>query len=172
MDMRPGPSQTVSCTDISAASRGAAMTGKDLTIRVATTAMDVAGGAYGMAGIGAALNPLIQDLLHLQDEQVQAVRRIEMGVQQLLDAPWKNAKFHLEECSLPGRSPKEIKLSLQKAADKLLEARSHHQRGFAEAYVLYDLAVVSVLAQDNIKSRHYAEMSAEAATNTVIDSIL
>ena len=154
------------------------MAGKDHAQAVATAAIEFIGSAHGIVGLGAAVSPLVRDLLQLQDEQTQSLKRIEQGVQQLIRAPWHAAQFHLEECTITGRSEKQVKASLRLAKEKLIDAlgaqddpKAQQPHSVAAAYIKYDLAVVSALAGDKNGSRHYAAEAAWAATDAVIDSI-
>jgi hypothetical protein len=131
-----------------------------LSIVLAGKVADAAALAHGLpvAGVaGAATEAFLRDLLAVQDEQVQRLRRVEAGVQALLDQPWQSAQLHVREALLPGRPPEAVTLSLDRAGMELRRALVAMPDGSrARTYATFDLAVILLAVGDAPASALYA----------------
>jgi hypothetical protein len=147
---------------------------QDLSIKLAGRAADVAALAHGVPipGVaGLATEALLRDLLAVQDEQAERLRRVEADVERLLSGPWRTAQLHLREALLEGRSRDEVIRSLDRAGSSLREALSvESERTLSRAYVAVDLAVVLAMLRDPEASRMYARESLATATDMLRDA--
>jgi hypothetical protein len=128
---------------------------------------DVAGGAlsaYGIPGGGVITQALLSSLLAIQDEQQIAISRIDANVQRLIDGPWKEARVHIRDAGIPGRTPEQVNASLTRASKDLYSAIGlQPDDSFARAYVCIDLAVVLRLVGDDQLAAERARDALEAA---------
>ena len=146
----------------------------DLAFKVAGKAADAAATAHGVPVPGVAgvvVEGLLRDLLAVQDEQAERLKRIEANVDQLLHGPWRIAQLHLREALLPGRTPDQQVRSLRLAAEQLrttLSIEAEHRP--SRAYVAFDLAVVLAILGDLPTSRMYGRESLRTATDALRDA--
>jgi hypothetical protein len=139
-----------------------------LMVKVAGRATEVASTAHGLPGGGIVVEALLGDLLKIQDEQAQALSRIEKDVQRLVGEPWLTAQLHLQECLLPDRPVELVVDSLRAASQHLRRAFAMHQKGgLPAAYAAFDLAIVLALLSDREASCFYARASVTAMTDAV-----
>lgn len=140
-----------------------------LSTKIAGQAADKALAAHGVPGGGAvteaALREIIGAFVEIQDEQAAALRRIEAGVQRLIEQPWNTARAYLEEAAAPGRDRKGVLASLRRAAEYFREAAQTQDRdSFGRAYVCLDLALtLRLLGEDEPVVQLYARQAAAAA---------
>jgi hypothetical protein len=72
-------------------------------------------GAEGIPGGAAMIEPLLRELLQVQDEQAKAISRIDANVQRLIDGPWETARSYVEEAALTPLEGREEKLQAASA---------------------------------------------------------
>jgi len=83
---------------------------------------------------------------------------MESTVQRLADVPGGSARIYLEEAKIPGRSPEQVRQSLEFAAHKLhdaIPAAPNNSMSRADARLM--LATVYAVLGDKIASCHHAE---------------
>jgi hypothetical protein len=134
---------------------------------------EAGGDALKSAGIPAgdtAIEALLRAVLDIQDEQSQALARIDENVQRLVDGPWNSAWMYIREASLPGSDVEERRMKLEHASEKLHEAVPlQAERSFGRAYANLDLAVVLHILNDIPASRLYAHNAVDAAVGYLTD---
>lgn len=141
----------------------------DLSIKVVGQAADKALLAYGIPGGGAVTEALLRQLLLVQDEQAEALARIDENVQRLIEGPWKTARLYITEATLQGLPSEEVRNKLKHAAEQLRIAIPYQEeRTFAQAYVCIDLAVVLTMVRDDAATL-YARKAMGAATDFLLD---
>jgi hypothetical protein len=124
---------------------------------------------------GPAAEAVMTELLGVQDEQLEILRELKSTIGRLLDVPWKSARIYMEEAAIPGRSPEQVRQSLEHAAEKLHEAiptQPDSSPGRADARVM--LAIVFAILGDHQASRYHAEIAyreARAATWYLVKSL-
>jgi hypothetical protein len=115
------------------------------------------------------LGAILRDLMAVQDEQAERLRRIEANVQRLIDRPLQTAKMHLREAALPRRRREDVIRSLDRAALDLRDAvQGLPDRTRSRAYVTFDLAVVLLMLADRDASRMYAGEALHAMTDVLV----
>jgi len=113
--------------------------------------------AHGVPGGGIAVESVLNEFLHVQDEQVESLRRIEKNVQRLINRDWKSARALIEEAKLPNRTPAGRREDLFKAADKMRDAiQVQDERTYARAYACIDLSLIFWALGEDERGRHYA----------------
>jgi hypothetical protein len=144
----------------------------ELTAKVVAQA---AGGAMTSAGIpGGAeaaevIEPLLDELLHVQDEQAEAIARIDANVQRLIDGPWETARTYIEEAAVAQVGPEERADKLRNASVALHSAVPLQPDGTLQrAYACLQLAVVERMLGDVGSSVLQARRALQAATSFVI----
>ena len=151
----------------------AAVTVADRSITLAAKVVDAVAMAHGLPvpGLAGALTEaLLRELITIHDEQGETLRRIEGAVQSLIAQPWQTAQMHLKEATLPGRSPQQIALSLDRAGLDLRAALTHlSAKTQSRVYVSFDLAVVLTILGEAAAGRMYARESLRTATDLLLD---
>ena len=124
----------------------------ELTAKVVAQA---AGGAMTSAGIpgggevAEVIEPLLDELLHVQDEQAEAIARIDANVQRLIDGPWETARTYIEEAAVAQVGPEERADKLRNASVALHSAVPLQPDGTLQrAYACLQLAVVERMLGD------------------------
>lgn len=143
---------------------------------VALASQVVAGGGgialslHGIPGGGPALQVLLSNLLQVQDQQAEAIGRIDKNVERLIRGPWETAWLYMAEAVLPGRNADQIGDALAAAASKLRDAVPlQEKRTFGRAYACLDLAFVLRMRNDEAGGTSYATQAVEAATHFIHD---
>lgn len=107
---------------------------------------------------GPAAEAILSDLLGIQDEQLTLLKNIEKSVDRLADVPWMSARIHLEDATIPGRHPEDIRRSLVQAADRLHDAiPSQPAESPRKADARLMLSILFAALGDLPASKHHAE---------------
>jgi hypothetical protein len=133
----------------------------------AKLAAQAAGRALLTAGIPGgelAVEQLLSNVLHIQDEQSAALNRIDAGVQLLLDNPWNTAWQYIREAAVPHAGPAARRSRLERAAERLHEAIPNQPpRSFRRAFACLDLALVEHILGDTEFAALHARDAADCA---------
>jgi hypothetical protein len=136
---------------------------------------DAAGSALASAGIPCGANvlePLLQALLQVQDEQAATLKRIDANVQRLIDGPWETARTYMEEASLPTATPEQREDKLRNASAELHRAVSlQPESSLQRAYACLDLALVHWLLGDTASGVLMARRALESVTTCMVDDL-
>jgi hypothetical protein len=136
---------------------------------------DAAGAALASCGIPAGadvIEPVLRGLLQVQDEQAQAIARVDANVQRLIDGPWQTARDYIEEASLPMVTAEQREEKLRNASEELHRAIPLQPDGsLRRAYACMDLALVERLLGDAGSSALQARRSVDAAATHVINEL-
>lgn len=125
---------------------------------------------HGIPGGGLVIQALLENLLQVQDQQAEAIGRIDKSVERLVRGPWDTARLYMAEAVLPGRNHDQISEALAAAAIKLREAVPlQEERTFGRAYACLDLALVLRMRNDEAGCTSYATQAVEAATHFIVD---
>ncbi len=102
-----------------------------------------------------ALQPLLRDLMDVQDRQLELLRAMQDNVRKLVEGPWRRARTALEDAqSLDGSRRTGL---LQQAASALREAHSYEAKASAaQAAAAADLALVTSLLGHRDEGRIWA----------------
>jgi hypothetical protein len=117
---------------------------------------DVAGSALQAQGIpfgSDVIEPLLKKLLNVQDEQAEAITRIDANVQRLIDGPWETARSYIEEASLAVVTPEEREDKLKSASAELHRAIPlQPEDSLQRAYACINLALVERMLGDALRA--------------------
>lgn len=105
---------------------------------------------------GPATEAILSDLLGVQNEQLAILKKLEVSVQRLADVPWGSALIYIEDAAIPGRRPEQVRLSLERAADKLHDAIPSRTE---ESPSRADNRLVFVLLSDHPASQYHAQIA-------------
>jgi hypothetical protein len=141
-----------------------------LSTNVAAQAANSALLAHGVPGGAALTQALLGDLLQVQDQQAEAIGRIEGGVERLLNAPWNTARMYLNEATQAGQTPADVRERLSAAAGKLREAvAQQEEKSFARAHACLDLTLVLRMLGEDSTAALYAQQVVPAASEFLRD---
>jgi hypothetical protein len=142
----------------------------ELTVKLASEAAGHALLTVGIPGGDAATEALLRALFQIQDQQAEALKRIDAGVTLLLENPWKTAWEYIREAGLPHTPVDTRRKKLEFAAMKLREAiPNQRERTFGRAYANLDLAVLEHILGDHPVSGMYAGDAVSSAVGYVQD---
>jgi hypothetical protein len=120
--------------------------------------------AHGVPGGAVVTQTVLNELLQVQDQQTEAIKRIEGAVDRLIVEPWITARLLLTEAAQPGRTRDDVLAKLAAAADKLREAVAQQaDMSFAKAHACLDMALVLKLLGDESGASFYARKAVPAA---------
>jgi hypothetical protein len=139
----------------------------ELSTKVVAQVAGKALASEGIPGGAAVIEPLLRDLLQIQDEQAVAITRIDANVQRLIDGPWETARTYVEEAALA--PPEQRADKLRAASTELHRAVPLQPDGTLQrAYACLDLALVERLLGDDGSSALQAQHALQAATASVM----
>jgi hypothetical protein len=140
----------------------------DLSTKVAAQAGGAALASQGVPGAASVVEHLLRELLQVQDEQAEAIARIDASVQRLVDGPWETAKGYIEEAAWPNLTTSERRKKLRHASVELHRAVPlQPDATFQRAYACFDLALIERVLGDKGSSVLYARQGLRAATTYV-----
>jgi hypothetical protein len=143
----------------------------ELSVKLASEAAGHALLAVGIPGGDVAVEALLHAVFQVQDQQAQALARIDANIELLLENPWKTAWQYIREAGLPHTTVDTRRKKLEFAAEKLHEAiPNQRERTFGRAYVCLDLAVVEHILGDDAVSGLYAGDAVRSAVGYVQDA--
>jgi hypothetical protein len=127
--------------------------------------------ALGQKAATTAIEPLIRDLLDVQDRQERELRAILERLDDLRTAPWRRARLLIGEAS-QARSAGDRRDRLEKAYDALLEAYSHFPEATRQrASAAIDLALVMGLLGDEDAARRWARIAFDDQVAAVASTV-
>ena len=142
----------------------------ELSVKLASQAAGHALLAAGVPGGEVAVEALLHAVFQIQDQQAQALARIEAGVELLLESPWKTARQYITEAGVQRISVETRRKKLESAAEKLHDAISNQRpRTFGHAYANLDLAIIDYILGDESFSKLYAGDAVRSAAGYVQD---
>jgi hypothetical protein len=142
----------------------------ELSVKLASEAAGHALLGVGIPGGDVAVEALLNAVFQIQDQQAQALARIDANIELLLENPWKTAWIYIREAGLPHTTAEMRRKKLEFAADKLREAiPNQRERTFGRAYVNLDLAVLEHILGDEAAADLYAGDAVRAAVGYVQD---
>jgi hypothetical protein len=99
----------------------------ELSVKLASQAAGHALLAAGIPGGEVAVEALLNAVFQIQDQQAQALARIEAGVELLLESPWQTARQYITEAGVQRISVETRRKKLESAAEKLHDAISNRK---------------------------------------------
>jgi hypothetical protein len=122
----------------------------DLSIKIAAQAVDKPLKAHGIPGGAIITEAILRQLLLVQDQQAEALGRIDKNVQRLINGPWKTARLYVGEATVQGLPAPVVRQKLDLAAQQLrIAIPLQEEKGFGRAYACIDLAIVLTMLQDD-----------------------
>ncbi|HZI74887.1 MAG TPA: hypothetical protein VFD73_12860, partial [Gemmatimonadales bacterium] len=117
-----------------------------------------------------ALQPLLRDLLDIQDQQLERLRAVQDDVRKLVEGPWRRARTALEDAqSSDGSRQKEL---LQRAESALQEAHSQEAKAnAARAAAAADLALVTSLLGHRDEGQKWARRAHQDGQQAILAEI-
>jgi hypothetical protein len=141
----------------------------DLSIKVVAQAASKPLQAHGIPGGAIITEAFLRQLLLVQDQQAEALSRIDKNVQRLIDGPWRTARLYVDEAAVEGLPAAVVHQKLSLAAQQLrIAVPLQEDRAFGRAYACIDLAIVLTMLRDDAAVL-YARQAMAAATHFLLD---
>jgi hypothetical protein len=142
----------------------------ELSVKLASEAVGAALSAASIPGGAVAAEALLSAVFQIQDQQAQALARIEAGVELLLESPWQTARQYIREAGVQGIGVETRRKKLESAAENLHDAISNQRpRTFGNAYANLDLAIIDYILGNESFSKLYAGDAVRSAVGFVQD---
>ena len=117
-----------------------------------------------------ALQPLLRDLMDIQDRQLELLHAMQDDVRKLVEGPWRRARMALEDAQSLGGS-RQVEL-LQQAESALREAHSYEAKASAaRAAAAADLALVTSLLGHRGEGQKWARRAHQDGQQAILADI-